>query len=729
MGLTFGLLAKGTLALAQPDYAPAHWVPPTGCTKWYTTGNGHHFIVIHDMEGYYWTSISYLNTCSVSASVYYLANGLQNGSDSLGHRENNPTDPAAGDLTQSVREQYYAWHVGCWNRYMFGTEHEGFVTTPAWYSEAMYQSSAGLQRHLADTYGIPKDRNHIIGHNEWQNPAWKSWMTTNWPQIDTTCNSHTDPGQYWNWTHFMALIIGGPTITSQPQSLAVNPGSDAGFAVTASGTPPLSYQWRFNGTNIAGATNTNYTRIAVQFTDAGSYNVVASDSTGSITSSNAVLTINAPPVITAQPQDQLVAAGQKANFAVGAASSLPFGYQWRFNGGDIPGATDSSYTVTSAHSTDMGPYSVVITNALGSALSSNAALTVAQDAAWGDNMQGQSSLFPGATNLIAVAAGAWYNLGLRVDGTVAAWGNDLEGQCDVPPTLSGVLAIAAGNYHSLAIRGDGTVIGWGANDSGQIAVPAGLAKVVGISAGTWHSVALRADGTVVAWGDNGFGQTNVPSGLNNVVAVAAGGNHTLALKADGTVVAWGENTDAEGVSAGQSVVPFGLTSVTAIGAGQYHSLAVKKDGTVMAWGDDSQGQCDVPPGLTNVVAVAGGGAHSLALGADGTVTAWGADLNGQCDIPPYVFPAAGIAAGEYHTIALLAGTMPVPQLIGPSRAANRFSMLIQTLSPKHYALEFKNSLAATNWTAVSTNAGNGGLETLTDLTATGTPRFYRVRQW
>src|ERR1035438_4038140 len=100
----------------------------------------------------------------------------------------------------------------------------------------------------------------------------------------------------------------------------------------------------------------------------------------------------------------------------------------------------------------MGPYSVVITNALGSALSSNAALIVAQAAAWGDNMQGQSSLFPGATNLIAVAAGAWYNLGLRVDGTVAAWGNDLEGQCDVPPTLSGVLAIAAGNYHSLADR-------------------------------------------------------------------------------------------------------------------------------------------------------------------------------------------------------------------------------------------------------------------------------------
>src|ERR1022692_1731171 len=240
MGLTFGLLAKGTLALAQPDYAPAHWVPPTGCTKWYTTGNVHHFIVIHDMEGYYEASISYLNTCSVQASVYYLANGLQNGSDSLGHHENNLTDAPAGDLTQSVREQYYAWHVVCWNRYMFGTEHEGFVTSPVWFSEAMYQASAGLQRHLCDTYGIPKDRNHIIGHNEWQNVTWRTWMTNNYPAIDPTCNTHTDPGQYWNWTHFMALING----TSNPGG----PYWDMNGPTLGAGTAPSGI-WDTTSTN------------------------------------------------------------------------------------------------------------------------------------------------------------------------------------------------------------------------------------------------------------------------------------------------------------------------------------------------------------------------------------------------------------------------------------------------------------------------------------------------
>jgi hypothetical protein len=176
-------------------------------------------------------------------------------------------------------------------------------------------------------------------------------------------------------------------------------------------------------------------------------------------------------------------------------------------------------------------------------------------------------------------------------------------------------------------------------------------------------------------------------------------------------------------------VPFGLANVVAIGAGEYHSLAVKGDGTVVAWGDNSQDQCNVPLGLTNVVAAAGGGAHTVALGADGKVTAWGADWNGQCDIPQPLAPASGIAAGEYHTVVVLADSLPVPQLLDPAWKGHRFSALAQTLSPRNYALEYKDSLAATNWTAVSTNAGNGALRLLTDPAANGAQRFYRMRQW
>src|SRR5213594_2880090 len=102
-------LAGASAALASTDYGPAVTRLITGCTKWYTTGNGHHFCVIHDMEGYHESSISYLNRCdtdtngnyNVAASVYYLVNSLKNGSDEDGHAENNPGDVAAGDITQS----------------------------------------------------------------------------------------------------------------------------------------------------------------------------------------------------------------------------------------------------------------------------------------------------------------------------------------------------------------------------------------------------------------------------------------------------------------------------------------------------------------------------------------------------------------------------------------------------------------------------------------------------
>lgn len=199
MGAAMGLLAGGAVALGQPDYAPAHYVPPVGCTKWYTTGYGHHFCVIHDMEGYYWNTISYLNACSVSASIYYMVNGLQNGSDNLGHKENNPSDPPAGDMTQSVREQYYAWHVRCWNRYMFGTEHEGFVATPVWYSEAMYKAPPACSGTCATPMASQRTATTSSGTtNGRTRPGQRGWRPTGRrltpPAIPTPIPANTGTG-------------------------------------------------------------------------------------------------------------------------------------------------------------------------------------------------------------------------------------------------------------------------------------------------------------------------------------------------------------------------------------------------------------------------------------------------------------------------------------------------------------------------------------------------------
>jgi len=66
--------------------------------------------------------------------------------------------------------------------------------------------------------------------------------------------------------------------------------------VLAGGTPPLSYQWRFNSTNIIGATNDSYSLANVQLTNGGDYSVVVSNTAGTVTSSNAVLRVNRYPI-------------------------------------------------------------------------------------------------------------------------------------------------------------------------------------------------------------------------------------------------------------------------------------------------------------------------------------------------------------------------------------------------------------------------------------------------
>ncbi|HEY6950957.1 MAG TPA: Ig-like domain-containing protein [Bacteroidota bacterium] len=194
----------------QPDYPLAKWASAYP-GHWYTSGNTRSFVVIHDMEGYYLSTISYFQMSSTGASAHYCVNsGYQ------------PDGRPGGEITQMVEEKYWAWHVVCWNSYMFGIEHEGFVNNAAWYTDDMYRSSAQLTAYLCKKYNIPMDRNHIIAHGEWQNPSWTSWMNTNFPAIDVTCNTHTDPGPNWNWNYYMSLVKGVFVATASPARNATN---------------------------------------------------------------------------------------------------------------------------------------------------------------------------------------------------------------------------------------------------------------------------------------------------------------------------------------------------------------------------------------------------------------------------------------------------------------------------------------------------------------------------
>jgi hypothetical protein len=177
-----------------------------------------------------------------------------------------------------------------------------------------------------------------------------------------------------------------PSITSQPASQTVTAGQTATFTMSATGTAPMSYQWRKNGANITGATSTSYTTPATTTADSGStFSVMVTNSAGSATSNNAILNVNAAavaPSITTQPANQTVTAGQTATFTVSATGTAPMSYQWRKNGASITGATSSSYSTPATTMTDSGStLSVVISNSAGSVSSNNATLTVNQAAA------------------------------------------------------------------------------------------------------------------------------------------------------------------------------------------------------------------------------------------------------------------------------------------------------------------------------------------------------------
>jgi len=173
-----------------------------------------------------------------------------------------------------------------------------------------------------------------------------------------------------------------PVITTQPTSQTVTAGQAATFTVAASGTVPLTYQWKMNGDLIASATASSYSTGPATVSDNGvTFTVAVSNSSGVATSKPATLTLNAAavaPSIATQPINVTVTVGQPATFTVAATGTEPLLYQWYRNGTAMAAATATSYTITATSATDNGAiFSATVTNAEGVAKSNNAILTVA----------------------------------------------------------------------------------------------------------------------------------------------------------------------------------------------------------------------------------------------------------------------------------------------------------------------------------------------------------------
>ncbi|MFI7273794.1 N-acetylmuramoyl-L-alanine amidase [Streptomyces sp. NPDC049879] len=137
------------------------------------------YIVIHDTEATWETTLDLVQDPTYVSWHYSLRS-------------------SDGHIAQHLATKDVGWHAGNWfvNAKSIGLEHEGFLTAPdAWYTEAMYRTSARLVRYLARTYDIPLDRQHILGHDNVQGTT-----TSGIPGM------HTDPGPYWDWSHYFALL-------------------------------------------------------------------------------------------------------------------------------------------------------------------------------------------------------------------------------------------------------------------------------------------------------------------------------------------------------------------------------------------------------------------------------------------------------------------------------------------------------------------------------------------
>ena len=163
---------------AAPDYRGADWVAAS--SKNYTVASrpkDHRirYVVIHVMQGTYEGTKAWFQNPKAQVTTHYIMRSKD------------------GHVTQMVREKDIAWHAGNWdvNTESIGIEHEGYISDSKWFTTAMYESSARLVRNICERYGIPMDRDHIIGHAEV-------------PGAD-----HTDPGKYWDWDRYMKLVRDG----------------------------------------------------------------------------------------------------------------------------------------------------------------------------------------------------------------------------------------------------------------------------------------------------------------------------------------------------------------------------------------------------------------------------------------------------------------------------------------------------------------------------------------
>lgn len=129
-------------------------------------------VIVHVTQGSWSSAVNWFQNPSAGVSAHYTIRSSD------------------GKIAQSVSDRNIAYHAGNWpyNQTSIGIEHEGYVDNPQWFTSEMYRASARLTAFVCQEYGIPVNRNRIIGHNE------------------VPGATHTDPGGNWDWARYMNLV-------------------------------------------------------------------------------------------------------------------------------------------------------------------------------------------------------------------------------------------------------------------------------------------------------------------------------------------------------------------------------------------------------------------------------------------------------------------------------------------------------------------------------------------
>jgi len=315
---------------------------------------------------------------------------------------------------------------------------------------------------------------------------------------------------------------GVPVITTQPSTTTTVVGGSASFTVAASGTAPFTYQWFHDDVAVDGATDATLSLSGVTASDAGSYDVVVSNSAGSVTSNAASLIIaGIPPSITSQPASITVNAGTNLTLAVAATGSPTLTYQWRKNLAPILGATSSALVVLDAQAGNAGDYDVVVSNSVNSVTSTPATVVVN----------------PAAPTITAHPASVTAAINGIVTFNVTATGTepltyqwrkdtvDLVGATTPSLTLAGVSATTAGSYDVVVTNG----LGFATSNAAVLTVTAATPSTIywNFTAATPTS-GLPADvtgGTVTQGNNNGTTTLITATSASGTYAGASGGGN------------------------------------------------------------------------------------------------------------------------------------------------------------------------------------------------------------